>query len=455
MNAPFSPILLRNRRPDGPVPFDEYRANGGYEALLATVGKRDPGEVQAMVLEANLRGRGGAGFPAGRKWQSVPKGHKGPKFVLPNTDEMEPGSFKDRILVGADPHMVIEGVLLCAYAVGAEHGIFFVRPSYEMDAELMERELEIARSAGFLGRNILGSGFDFDMVVHRSAGRYICGEASAQINAISGLRPNPRKGGPRMAVSGLWGRPTVVNNVETLACLPGIVQNGPQWFKNLARTPTGSGSKLYSVCGPVARPECYELPMGTPLREILFEHAGGMLPGRTFKACLPGGASTSFLPARHLDVPMDFDALKAIGQRLGTGCIIVFDEETCLVGATLNMIDFFARESCGWCTPCREGLPFIRNILYQIESGQGREEHIGMLRQMGHHMRHAYCALAPGAAAPLLGLLDFFEDEVREHIRHRSCPFGAVAPTPRGKPCAPGPVTFGPTPCREGLSCRI
>ncbi|EFL50119.1 NADH dehydrogenase (quinone) [Solidesulfovibrio fructosivorans JJ]] len=442
-------VLFKNRHLGRPATFDEYRAGGGYEALYATIGKRTPQEVLDIVLASDLRGRGGAGFPAGRKWQGIPAGYVGPRYVVVNTDEMEPGTFKDRVLVNVDPHLVIEGILLCAYAVSATLGVCFIRPSYEADAVLLERETQVARDKGLLGKNILGTDFSFDIHVHRSAGRYICGEASAQIKAISGLRPNPRKGGPRTSVKGLWDCPTIVNNLETLANLPGIVKNGPDWFKSLARTPTGAGTKLFSVSGRIAKPDCYELPMGIPLREILFEHAGGMPPGRAIKAVIPGGASTPFMPERLLDLPMDFDAMKKAGQRLGTASIMVFDQNTCLVGATLNLIEFFTRESCGWCTPCREGLPYVRHLLRLIESGEGKEEHIGMIRDMAKVMQSAYCAFAPGAAEPILSLLTHFEAEVREHLHQRKCPFGNPPPAMHGKACGTRPVAFGPTPCPE------
>jgi NADH-quinone oxidoreductase subunit F len=412
-------VLLLNRQTDRPLSFDEYRQNGGYEALIATLGSKTPAEVRQIVLDSGLRGRGGAGFPTGRKWGFIGKEH--PRYLVPNTDEMEPGTFKDRVLVNVNPHLVLEGIILSAYAISAAHGIFFIRPSYEMDAELIERELAVAREARFLGNNILGSDFSFDLQVHRSAGRYICGEATAQVNAIMGRRPHPNKE-VHMTDQGLWGKPTIVNNVETLACVPHILQKGPEWFKALARTPDGAGTKLYCVSGRVNRPGCYELPIGTPLSEIIAE-AGGMSPGSELKAFLPGGASTSFMPKQFFEVEMDFEPLKATGNRLGTGAIIVFDQNTCLVGATLNLIDYFARESCGFCTPCREGLPFIRDLLLRLENGQGKEEFIPMLRQMADHMFQAYCAFAPGAASPVLGLLNHFEAEIQEHISQRQCPF--------------------------------
>uniref|UniRef100_A0A7C3V8I0 NADH-quinone oxidoreductase subunit F n=1 Tax=Desulfobacca acetoxidans TaxID=60893 RepID=A0A7C3V8I0_9BACT len=412
-------VLLAGRRPDRPLTFDEYRQQGGYGALNLAL-RRKPEELWKIVSDAGLRGRGGAGFPTGKKWSFIGPGF--PRYVVPNTDEMEPGTFKDRVLVNVNPHLVLEGIILAGYAISASKGIFFIRPSYEMDAELIEREIQVAREAGFLGKNILGHDFSFDLVVHRSAGRYICGEASAQVNAIMGRRAHPNKV-VHMADTGLWGKPTIVNNVETLSCVPPILKNGPEWFRGLARSEKGAGTKLYCLSGRVVCPGCYELPMGTPFGEIL-EQAGGLPPGRELKAFLPGGASTSFMPKKFYEVPMDFDALEATGNRLGTGAIIVFDQNTCLVGATLNLIEYFARESCGFCTPCREGLPYIRDLLWRIEIGEGKEEFIPLLRQMSNCMSLSYCAFAPGAASPVLGLLNHFEDELREHLSQKKCPFG-------------------------------
>jgi NADH-quinone oxidoreductase subunit F len=418
----FEEVLLKNRRPDRPATIDEYRQSGGYEALIKAVKERTPEEMRQLVLDSGLRGRGGAGFPTGRKWSFIPADAPFPRYVVPNTDEMEPGTYKDRVLVNVDPHLVIEGIILAGYAVKAETGFFFIRPSYELDARLIEREAALARQAGFLGKNILGSDFSFDLVVHRSGGRYICGEATAQVCAIQGDRVRPLKE-RHMAADGLWNRPTIVNNAETLACLPGILQHGAQWFKGLARTKTGAGTKLYCVSGKVNKPGCYELPIGITLREIIEASAGGMLPGSKLKAVMPGGASTAFMPAKYYDVEMDFEPLREIGHRLGTAAIMVFDENTCLVAATLNLIEYFARESCGYCTPCREGLPYLRDLLWRIEAGHGREEFIAMIGEMARFMDHSYCGFAPGAAEPVLGLLKYFADEIREHIAQKKCPF--------------------------------
>ena len=418
----FAEVLFKNRRPERPATIDEYRQSGGYQALTEAVRRRSPEEVQQLVLASGLRGRGGAGFPTGRKWAGIPKDAGFPRYILPNTDEMEPGTFKDRVLVNLDPHLVLEGIILSGYAVRAEKGYFFIRPSYELDAELIEREAAVAREAGFLGQNILGSDFSFDLIVHRSAGRYICGEATAQVNALMGNRAHPLKE-RHMAADGLWHRPTIVNNVETLSCVPHILRHGADWFKGLARAKTGAGTKLYCVSGKVNKPGCYELPIGTPLSEIIEGPAGGMLPGSEFKACMPGGASTAFMPAKYYHVEMDFDPLRAVGHRLGTAAIMVFDQNTCLVAATLNLQEYFSRESCGFCTPCREGLPYIRDLLWRLEAGEGREEFIPMLAQMADHMAKAYCGFAPGAAESVQGLLKYFMEEIREHISQKRCPF--------------------------------
>jgi NADH-quinone oxidoreductase subunit F len=419
----YPQVLFQNRKPNRIATIDEYRQSGGYQALATTLQKYSPKEVKQIVLDANLQGRGGAGFPAGLKWKAVADNFPLPRYIISNIDEYEPGTFKDRVMTHTDPHMIIEGIILAGYAVSAEMGIIFVRPSYESSAVIFERELKIAREAGYLGKNIFGSHFSFDMVVHRSGGRYICGEGTAQINAIQGKRPHPLQSPVRSTERGLWDKPTVLNNMETLVNVPHIVRHGAEWFKNLAKTKTSSGTKLYCVSGKVNRSGCFELPMGTTLREIIEEHAGGLLPGSEFKTCLPGGASTCFLGKEHYDVEMDFEALKKCGNRLGTGAIIVFDQKTCLVGATLNLIEFFVRESCGWCTPCREALPFIRDLLWRIEEGEGKEAFIPMLQRMSQHTWKSYCAFAPGATMPVTSLLDHFLEEVQEHISQRKCPY--------------------------------
>jgi NADH-quinone oxidoreductase subunit F len=423
MRNRYPQVLLKNRKPDRIATLAEYRDSGGYKALSDILAKGTPEDVQKSLKDALLLGRGGAAFPAAVKMMSVAADAPFPRYLVCNADEMEPGTFKDRVLLHADPHLLLEGMAIAAYAIGASHGLIFIRPEYENAARILEREIKIATKAGFIGQNIKGSGFDLELVVHRSGGRYICGEVTAQLNALMGKRPNPQQPPPYATEKGLWGQPTVIQNVETLACIPHICKNGAKWFKDLALTPKSAGTKLFGISGKVVRPGCYELPMGIPLNEIIEDVAGGMRPGSQFKACLPGGASTGFLTPAHYDIAMDFDALKEAGNRLGTGAIMVFDQKTCLVAATLNLIEFFARESCGWCTPCREGLPYIRDLLWRIETGQGQEEHVELLELMCQQLWQAYCAFAPGAVSPVQSLLKNFKDEIYHHIRLKRCPF--------------------------------
>jgi NADH-quinone oxidoreductase subunit F len=418
-------VLIQNRQEGRHATFDEYSKSGGYEALANVIREYSPEQLADIIEESGLRGRGGAGVRTSIKWKGVPKDAPSTRYVLANADEMEPGTFKDRVLMATDPHMVIEGIILGGYAIAAQKGIIFIRPSYEREAGILEQELEVAREAGFLGKNILGSDFSFDLAVHRSGGRYICGESSGQVNAIMGNRPHPIRWGDHMTEKGLWYMPTLVNNVETLACVPHIVRNGAEWFKSLAASRSGAGTKLYCVSGKVNQPGCFELPMGTRLSDIIEGSARGMFPGSEFKAFLPGGASTNLMPKKFYGVEMDFHALREVGHRLGTGAIIIFDQQTCLVGATLNLMTYFARESCGFCTPCREGLPYIRDLLQRIENGERNSELIPVLRQVAGHMPKSYCAFAQGAVEPLNGLLKYFEDEIQEHISQRKCPFGA------------------------------
>ena len=423
MSKTYTQVLFQNRKADRIATLEEYRQSGGYQALVSVLEKFSNKDVQQVLLDAMLLGRGGAAFPTGRKLMTVADDAPFPRYIVCNADEMEPGTFKDRVLIHADPHQLIEGMIITGYAVLAEKGIIFIRPEYENAARILEREIETARKAGYLGKNILGSDFSMDIIVHRSAGRYICGEVTALLNALMGKRANPMQPPPYPTDKGLWGLPTDLQNVETLACVPHIIRNGSEWYKNLAAITTGAGTKIYCVSGKVNRPGCYELPLGVRLSEIIDEHAGGMCSDSEFKACLPGGASTGFLPKKYYDIQMDFESLRDVGNRLGTGAIMVFDHNTCLVAATLNLIEFFARESCGWCTPCREGLPYIRDILGRIEKGEGREIFIPMLERMSNHLWNSYCAFAPGAMAPLESLLTHFEDEVRAHINQKSCPF--------------------------------
>ncbi len=419
----YPQVLLENRKPDRITSLEEYEQNAGYLGLKAALKAHHESDIIQMLEDANLLGRGGAAFPTGFKLKTVAEDAPFPRYIVCNADEMEPGTFKDRVLIHTNPHMMIEGMIIAGYSVKAEKGIIFIRPEYESAAQILEREVKLAEKAGYLGKNIQGSNYNLEIVVHRSGGRYICGEVTAQLNALMGKRPNPMQPPPYPTERGVWNRPTVLSNVETFACIPHIIRRGPEWFKNLAQTQTGAGTKIFCVSGKVNRPGAYELPMGIRLSEIIEKYAGGMPEGSEFKACLPGGASTGFLPKAHYDIEMDFESLKKAGNRLGTGAIMVFDQKTCLVGATLNLTGFFARESCGWCTPCREGLPYIRDMLLRLENGEGDEGFITVLAEMGKYLWNAYCAFAPGAVAPLQSLLTDFREEVEAHIRQKKCPF--------------------------------
>ena len=419
----YPQVLLENRKPDRITTLEEYEHSGGYQGLKAAISQHGEAGIHQIIEDASLLGRGGAAFPAGLKLKSVAADAPFPRYIICNADEMEPGTFKDRVLIHANPHMIIEGMIIAGFSIKAQKGIIFIRPEYESGARILEREVKAAEAAGYLGKNILGSNYTLEIVVHRSGGRYICGEVTAQLNALMGKRPNPMQPPPYPTEKGVWGLPTVLSNVETFACVPHIIRQGPDWFKGLAKTETGAGTKIFCVSGKVKRPGCYELPMGVRLSEIINDYAGGMPAGSEFKACLPGGASTGFLPEEHFDIEMDFESLKKVGNRLGTGAIMVFDHKTCLVAATLNLTEFFTRESCGWCTPCREGLPYIRDLLLRLESGEGREDFIPLLEEMGRHLWRAYCAFAPGAVAPLQSLLTQFRGEVEAHISEKKCPF--------------------------------
>lgn len=418
--------LTQNIQPDRvPLDIKAVERAGGYEGLRRAL-KMSPVEVTDTVKRSDLKGRGGAGFPTGMKWSFVPMGEDAPrpKYMIVNADEMEPGTFKDRLLLEGDPHLVIEGTIISAYAIQAEVGYIFLRWAYKEAERRLREAIAEAYDAGYLGKNIQGSGFDFDLHLHVSAGRYMCGEETGLLNSLEGRRATPRAKPPFPQVSGLWGQPTIVNNVETVSCVAPILRNGADWFKRLSLTEDG-GTKLYGASGRVSRPGLWELPMGTTVREILFEHAGGMQQGYQFKGLLPGGASTDFLTEEHLDVMMDFVGVQNAGSRLGTGTMIILDDKTCPVGMVLNLERFFAQESCGWCTPCREGLPWVARTLQALEDGNGRPDDLEILSE---HTRllgpgNTFCALAPGAMEPLQSALKYFYEDFERHVREGRCPW--------------------------------
>ncbi len=414
-------------RPGEVIGIDQYERSGGYEAARRALESMGPKDVQQVVSESGLRGRGGAGFPTGQKWSFVPlgEGSPRPKYLVCNADEMEPGTFKDRILLEGNPHQLIEGMIISAYAIESEVAYVFLRHEYALAAERIQRAVDEAYARGYLGQRIFGSGHTLDMYLHVSAGRYMCGEETGLLNALEGKRANPRSKPPFPQTSGLFGKPTIVNNVETLSNVPHIIRNGAEWFKGLSDS-KDAGTKIYGASGKVKRPGAWELPIGVTVGELLNEHAGGMREGLKFRGLLPGGASTDFLTEQHFDVKMDFDSVQAAGSRMGTGTMIILDDQTCPVGMCLNLEQFFAQESCGWCTPCWSGLQFARNLLAGLEEGSGRMEDLDKLAQLCTFIGpgNTFCALAPGAAEPLQSALKYFREDFERHVREQRCPWG-------------------------------
>jgi NADH-quinone oxidoreductase subunit F len=419
--------LTQNIRPgQEPLNLKEYEKAGGYQALRKAVLNMKPGEVTDEVKKSNLRGRGGAGFPTGMKWSFVPMGDEAPrpKYVVINADEMEPGTFKDRLLLEGDPHQLLEGIIITAYAIQADVAFIFLRWAYKLAEERLGKAIAEAYDNHYLGKNILGSGYDLEVYLHVSAGRYMAGEETGLLNALEGRRAQPRSKPPFPPVVGAWGKPTIINNVETISNVPHIIDKGADWFNTLSNSKDG-GTKLYGVSGKVKRPGLWELPMGTTVREILEEHAGGMRDGLKFCGLLPGGASTDFLTEEHLDVAMDFESVQKAGSRMGTGTMIVLDDRTCPVGFVHNLEHFFAQESCGWCTPCRDGLPWTAKILQAIEQGEGQLEDLDRLQLHSKLLGpgHTFCAFAPGAVEPLQSALKYFREDFEQHIREKRCPW--------------------------------
>jgi NADH-quinone oxidoreductase subunit F len=397
----------------------DYESTGGYQGLRKAITELQPKDVQQWVKDAGLRGRGGAGFSTGLKWSMVPMDADNPqtRYLVANADEMEPGTFKDRMLMEQDPHQLIEGMIIAAYAIQANTAYIFLRGEYHLARQRLENALLEARSKGYLGDHILNSEFSLEIILHTGAGRYICGEETALINALEGKRATPRAKPPFPLVSGLWGKPTVVNNVETLCNVPHILHYGVEWYQGLGRG-ADKGTKIFGASGRVKYPGLWELPLGIPIREIIEKYAGGMQDGYKLRGFLPGGASTDFLLPEHLDVVMDFEAVAKAGSRMGTGTIIVLDDLTCPVQMVLNLEQFFAQESCGWCTPCRDGLPWTVTLLKDIIAGKGYMEDIdalsGLTRMMGPG--NTFCALAPGAMEPLQSALKYFREDFERYI---------------------------------------
>ena len=416
MDKPLTQNILSGR---DYTTFQEYTETGGYQGLRAVINGYTPEQVQQQIKESGLRGRGGAGFPTGMKWSFVPMGEQSPKqkYFVANADEMEPGSFKDRLLMEKDPHQLIEGIIISAYAIEASIAYIFLRGEYVEATKRLQVALAESYKNNLLGQNILDSKYNLEIYLHTSAGRYICGEETALLNSLEGKRATPRSKPPFPQISGLWGLPTIVNNVETVCNVPHILRNGVDWYKSLGLG-ENDGTKIYGVSGRVKNPGAWELPLGTSAREIIENKAGGMLDDYQLKGFLPGGASTDFLLPEHLDIAMDYETVAQAGSRLGTGTIIILDNKTDVVAMVLNLERFFAQESCGWCTPCRDGLPWTVKLLEDLLAGNGKPEDLGRLSKLTRLLGpgNTFCALAPGAMEPLQSALKYFRADFEHYL---------------------------------------
>ena len=421
MSAPRGPLLFKDIDAPGLTVIETYRRGGGYETVGAVLGKKSPDECIEVVKASGLRGRGGAGFPTGMKWGFVPKQTPKPKYLVCNADESEPGTFKDRELMEKNPHLMIEGMILAAYAIQANTGYIYLRGEFAEIGRIVDRAIAEAHAAGLLGENILGSGFRFALHTHLGAGAYICGEETALLSSLEGYRGQPRLKPPFPAVEGLYASPTVVNNTETLMNVPHILKHGPAWFRQWG-TEKSPGTKIFSVSGPVKRPGNYEVAMGMPLRQLLDDLCGGMRDGFQLKAVIPGGSSVPPLPASMLDTGLDYESMNAAGTFVGSGGVIVIDDGTCLVDALLNITRFYRHESCGKCTPCREGTYWMEEVLLRLERGEGRAVDIDLLNDVADNiLGKSFCALGDAAAMPVMGFIKHFRPEFEHHITHKRC----------------------------------
>ena len=413
-------ILLKNIDKPDSHRLDNYLKNGGYAGIKAAL-KLKPDSIIQIMKDSGLKGRGGAGFSTGLKWSFIPKDPTLPKYLLCNADESEPGTFKDRVIIENNPHLLLEGIMIASYAIGAAVGYIYIRGEYEFGAKRLEKAIEEAYARGYLGQNIFGSDYSLDLYVHRGAGAYICGEETALLESIEGFRGQPRIRPPFPAVAGLYHKPTVINNVETLACIPPILDRGPEWFASIGPEKS-PGPKLFAVSGHVKKPGVYELPMGLTIRELIFNHCGGMRADKPIKAVIPGGASAPMLSAKDLDTPLDFESLAAKGTMLGSAGVVVMDESTCMVKTAYVINRFFSHESCGKCTPCRDGTPWMTQILRRIENGEGREGDVELLESLCTGVfGRCFCALGDAAVMALRGALQNFREEFLYHITDKKC----------------------------------
>jgi len=402
--------------------IEVYLKNEGYQALEKALKQMTTEQIVDEVKKSNLRGRGGAGFPAGMKWSFVPKDIPKPKYVIANADESEPGTCKDRPLLEMDPHQLIEGMVIAGKAVGSHQGFIYVRGEYRDVLNIIEGAIAEAYSRGYLGKNILDSGFDFDLVAHTGAGAYECGEESALMESLEGKRGYPRIRPPFPAVVGLYGCPTVINNAETLSSVPSVILRGGEWYAGLG-TPRNGGTRLFAISGHVNRPGIYELPMGYNLKRMIEDVAGGVPGGKKLKAVIPGGSSCPILTADEIDIAMDFDSVAKAGSMLGSGGTVAIDEETCMVDLARRIMHFYAHESCGWCIPCREGTSWLRKMLDRFHSGAGRPEDIGLIDELAKNMLgKTFCPLGDAAALPTISIVKKWRKEFEAHLNGK-CPF--------------------------------
>ncbi len=409
--------------------IDTFVQGGGYRAVEKAFGMR-PEEVTEAVKSSGLRGRGGAGFSAGMKWSFVPKESQLPKYLCCNADESEPGTFKDRQIIEYEPHSLIEGIIICCYAVGIHSAYIYIRGEFAYGAEVLENAIAQAYSRNYLGRDILGKGFDLDVTVHRGAGAYICGEETALLESLEGKRGQPRLKPPFPAVVGLFNGPTVINNVETLAAVPTIINNGADWYAAIGPE-RNRGTKLFSVSGHVVKPGVYEMPLGTNLLTLINDCCGGIRPGRTLKAVIPGGASASVLRAEECNISLDFDSLAKAGSMLGSGGAIVMDDSACMVKVAHTASRFFYEESCGKCTPCREGIGWVEKLFRRLESGGGKETDLALISDICDNVKgKTLCPFGEAFSAPLDTFVKKFREEFLEHVRQKRCPFGNPPPDP-------------------------
>jgi NADH-quinone oxidoreductase subunit F len=431
--TPLTPVLSRFWDQPRSWTREVYERYDGYQALRKALAMA-PSEVTQLVKDSGLRGRGGAGFPTGNKWGFIPQGGDKPVYLVVNADESEPGTCKDIPLMMANPHELLEGVIIASYAIRAQHAFIYVRGEVVHVLRRLQNAVDEAREAGYVGTDILGTGYDLDVVVHAGAGAYICGEETALLDSLEGRRGQPRLRPPFPAIAGLYASPTVINNVESIASVPSIVRNGPEWFaamgtQNDDPRKRSQGMTLFSLSGHVTHPGQFEAPMGITLRELL-DLAGGVREGHQLKFWTPGGSSTPLLTAEHLDAPLSYEGVAAAGSMLGTKALQIFDETTCVVRAVLRWTEFYAHESCGKCTPCREGTFWLVQILRRLEQGTGTDEDLAMLLDICDNiLGRAFCALGDGAVSPITSSLKYFRDEYVAHFTERGCPFDPAEST--------------------------